>query len=643
MCRWGSILGCILWLGAGCSGGDGNTCERSDDCVAGFSCNQEGRCVAAAPLAIATTSLRIATVDVPYSEQLEAAGGIQPYGDWTLGDGAPAWLQIDADSGALGGTADVAGSQLAVPVAVTDASAGGGQTVERELALNVVECVEGAPAVCFEPREGKCMQGSRTCSDGVWGACGDLAHSSHIDHCGPDCGACDMAVADGCHLGSCTCGAAQACTGDDRCCLQQCADAHDDDNCGSCGHACADAVAHADNPHCENGACDYDHCHAEYLDCDGDRSNGCETLRSMDNCPACGVACGDPEWHATGMVCAPFGPDDHYRCQYEACEFGYYDCNNDEEQGDFEVDGCEKDYDRYNCTGCDESCAEHDDGDICVADEESEVLFCGCLGEDGEPNNDACKDNGQCCGSTCFPRDHSEHCGSCFNSCLVHPNGPVCVSDYDGTCGCEVHEDCGPLEVCCDQACRPIDEQNCGDCGLVCDPYEHAGGVCALEVGHCSCQDHFECNDFVGGQQMCIGEWPGAYCACGIGINPEECLGGASQCCATPSGLACVNVLSNPDHCGRCGSACADGAACEQGGCECGAGMPCPGKGPAPQCLQAEGRCVCPSNPDYGQPCDEGRYCCSGDGGGSGGPGGGPDEGCCWYECGANEPGDCQH
>ena len=640
MCRWGSMLGCILWLGAGCSGGDGNTCERSADCVEGFSCNQEGRCAAAAPLAIATTSLRIATVDVPYNEQLEAAGGIPPYGDWTLGAGAPAWLQIDADSGALSGTPDVAGSQLAVPVAVTDASAGGGQTVERELALSVVECVEGAPAVCFEAREGKCMQGSRTCSDGVWSDCEGLVHSSHIDHCGPDCGGCDTAVADGCHLGSCTCGAAQACTGADRCCLQQCVDAqNDDDNCGSCGHACADAVAHADNPHCENGACDYDHCHAEYLDCDGDRSNGCETPRSMDNCAFCGVACGDPDWHATGYTCEPGGPHNSYRCLFEACELGFYDCNGDSALENHELDGCEVEHDRQNCSGCGDDCTGNPIGRACLFDEESESYTCGCEELAHCPNTNS----EQCCFGECVARVDPEHCGACGYSCLEHPDGPLCLTqENEYVCGCEVHEDCGPLEVCCDQVCRPIDEQNCGDCGLVCDPYDHSGGVCALEVGHCSCHDDFDCNDFVGGQHACSGEWPEANCGCGFGPTPEGCLGGAnSQCCDTPSGLSCVSVLSDPDHCGRCGIACADGAACEQGGCECGAGMPCPGKGPAPQCLQAEGRCVCPSNPDDGQPCDEGRYCCSGDGAGSGGPDGGPDEGCCWYECGGNEPGDC--
>jgi hypothetical protein len=636
------MLGSILWLAAGCSGGGDDSCTRSADCVEGYSCNAGGHCVEAGPLAITTSALPVATVDVPFEAQLEAAGGIPPYGGWTLGAGAPGWLQIDADSGALSGTPDVAGSQLAVPVAVSDTSAGGGQTVERELALNVVECVEGAPAVCFEPREGKCMQGSRTCSDGVWSDCEGLVHSSHIDHCGPDCGACDTAVADGCHLGSCTCGAAQACTGADRCCLQQCIDAqNDDDNCGACGHACADAVAHADNPHCENGACDYDHCHAEYLDCDGDRSNGCETPRSMENCPACGVACGDPEWHASGIFCAPFGPDDHFRCQYEACEFGYYDCNDDEEQGDFEVDGCEKPYDRYNCTGCEQSCGDHADGDICVRDEENQVLFCGCLDENGEPNSDACQDNGQCCGSTCFPHDHPEHCGSCFNSCLEHPDGPVCVSDYDGTCGCSAHEDCGPLEICCDQVCRPIDEQNCGDCGLVCDPYAHGGGVCDLNSGVCSCEQDLDCRGFAGDSNTCVGEWPDAECVC-EGSFSGHCGGGPdSVCCPDGGDNACVNTLTDPDHCGRCGIECDPGSDCRQGGCQCGDGLQCPANSPAPHCAGDIDRCICMFNPDPGKPCDGGRYCCTGSSGGMGGPDDGADEGCCWDECGKNAPGDC--
>lgn len=53
--------------------------------------------------------------------------------------------------------------------------------------------------------------------------------------------------------------------------------------------------------YCNNGYCDIQSeceeplkCPKEYLDCDGDRSNGCETLSDGLNCGACGVDCKDP-------------------------------------------------------------------------------------------------------------------------------------------------------------------------------------------------------------------------------------------------------------------------------------------------------------------------------------------------------------
>jgi hypothetical protein len=61
-------------------------------------------------------------------------------------------------------------------------------------------------------------------------------------------------------------------------------------DCGACGVQCPIAPGNTLNGLCVDGRCN---CAANRLDCDGDRSNGCEVnrLRDRDNCGACGVTC----------------------------------------------------------------------------------------------------------------------------------------------------------------------------------------------------------------------------------------------------------------------------------------------------------------------------------------------------------------
>lgn len=69
-------------------------------------------------------------------------------------------------------------------------------------------------------------------------------------------------------------------------------------HCGGCGSACGSTVKNSEEPRCESGRCGYLRCTGErsrpttlpdgtwnsYMDCDGDRSNGCETQRSTTRC-----------------------------------------------------------------------------------------------------------------------------------------------------------------------------------------------------------------------------------------------------------------------------------------------------------------------------------------------------------------------
>jgi len=92
------------------------------------------------------------------------------------------------------------------------------------------------------------------------------------------CGACENACAAGstCQYAQCV----SACATPLLSCSNRCVDVQSDvANCGACGHVCP-MIAGADSL-CENGRCTLA-CHGATSNCDGDVSNGCETL--LDHC-----------------------------------------------------------------------------------------------------------------------------------------------------------------------------------------------------------------------------------------------------------------------------------------------------------------------------------------------------------------------
>lgn len=103
--------------------------------------------------------------------------------------------------------------------------------------------------------------------------------------------------------------------------------------CGSSG-ACVPAPSgtactapHASAAACDgNGSCLETGCQPGYLDCDGDPNNGCETSFSLPNCGGCGVEC-RPD-NVIAAVCSTSGD-----CGYSACRPGYLDCDGDKSNG----------------------------------------------------------------------------------------------------------------------------------------------------------------------------------------------------------------------------------------------------------------------------------------------------------------------
>ena len=215
--------------------------------------------------------------------------------------------------------------------------------------LDGVDCtvqVQNAGGITCDA--GSCDYGS--CASGYGDCDGDRSDGCESDiwqtsSCGSNCGDrvdCTVQVghASGvaCTSGSCTYGSCDAGWGD---CDGDASDGCESDiwqtsSCGTtCGNRvnCASQVQNASGVNCASGSCDYSSCDAGYGDCDGDRSNGCETSLWLDSScgPDCGsrVNCFNEILNASGANC------DSGACDYASCDAGYGDCDGDRS------DGCE--------------------------------------------------------------------------------------------------------------------------------------------------------------------------------------------------------------------------------------------------------------------------------------------------------------
>jgi len=475
------------------------------------------------------------------------------------------------------------------------------------------------------------MLGTRTCAAGQWGECEQGAPSLDPGRCGAGCAACPVERADRCREGLCACGAGPTCAAGDACCGGACTRLEDDPgHCGACGQDCGRRLLHVTAPACAAGACDYAACAEGFLDCDGDRTNGCETPITDADCGACGRACAAQVQAATGAHCA-FLPDGARACAYAACELEALDCDGDP------ANGCERPRSGRDCAGCGDDCRAPDSGGAECMHFGGQGFRCGCLSTGdcglqlGAP---------QCCAGRCLPPDDPMHCGGCGQACGPAQGGRRCLDPAAGRCGCRDEGDCGPGELCCDERCTPRADDQCLACGEACAPA--AGGPrCDPLAPACECLTDGECRDLPGGRQTCGALVDPHACTCGL--LGRACAGGPeSQCCPGLTGaLGCVNLLDDPRNCGACGQECAPGMACVGGSCRCSAlgEVGCPADGPAPHCRGSA--CACPARGDGALACEPGWTCCDGGQGGQGGPGGGPDEGCCERPCGENGVGEC--
>ncbi len=184
-----------------------------------------------------------------------------------------------------------------------------------------------------------CAKGQACCN----GACLEVASDIHnCGQCGTVCATANAAAT--CELGLChlTCASGFAdcnASATDGCETKL---SNSPTSCGQCGNSCA-------GPHsaglCLNGTCAAGACEAGFKDCNGIKSDGCETAvsSSATDCGDCGHACMPS--HSSGMCMSG-------TCRLGTCASGFGDCNGSA------GDGCESDLssDAQHCGDCATQC-----------------------------------------------------------------------------------------------------------------------------------------------------------------------------------------------------------------------------------------------------------------------------------------------
>ncbi|MEZ4404994.1 MAG: hypothetical protein R3A52_00690 [Polyangiales bacterium] len=383
-------------------------------------------------------------------------------------------------------------------------------------------CVACTPAEDRCPLDQYCVAATNTCAPGCRddAACAAVADAGRSLRCERETHRCVECTADDqcptntrCEGNVCSgvCGPGRGCPGGQGCCGERCVDTYSNiAHCGACGARCA--VAHGVGA-CQMGRCAVAACTAPFESCDGSDANGCEAdlSTSTAHCGACGRAC---TAGANATATCAMG-----RCVV-ACEPGFADCDMNP------ANGCEVDTrtSADHCGACGSACrsAAHFTATCAMGRCASgcEAGFADC---DMNPAN----------GCEVDTRTSGDHCGACGATCRAGANATAACEAGRCARGCDAgYADCdGDVSTGCET--RTDTATDCGACGNACPPVANASPTCAM--GRCG----FACD----------AGW-------------ADCDGDAANGCET-------DTTSSAEHCGRCGNACASGAACAMGACAC--------------------------------------------------------------------------
>jgi hypothetical protein len=265
-------------------------------------------------------------------------------------------------------------------------------------------------------------------------------------------------------------------------------------DCGGCGQPCS---ADHGSATCATGSCSVQACDSGWGDCNGLATDGCEAdlSASAGNCGTCGNACNS---NGTG---AGFCSQGACIC---VCYPGWGNCDADP------TICCEMELNTTsNCGACGISCANEHGGTSCTAGACVPVCSAGYASCDGNPNNGCETDLMQ----------NLANCGSCGHACDCPDGGANCIA---GTCGCVSCVGWGNCDGIVENGCEtPLNTlKDCGACGV----------PCALAHSTATC--------FTGSCQI------------------KTCDSGFASCDGLTKNGCEVNLNSDPNHCGSCGTVC---------------------------------------------------------------------------------------
>jgi hypothetical protein len=404
-------------------------------------------------------------------------------------------------------------------------------------AHGTTSCVLGgcAPACAagYADCDGDAVNGCETSTDTDAASCGGCGVVCPAMNGVPSCSSGTCSLSCGLGFADCDGTAANGCETD----LQT-----TPTSCGACGKICSAASG---TPSCNGGVCGIG-CAANFGDCDGDVSNGCETSLSTSaaSCGACGKACTNANGTTTctGGACVP------------SCANGFGDCDGDE------TNGCEASTatDPVHCGGCGTACSTTNGLASCSASK------CAITCNPGFGNCDGDVTNG--C-ETALASD-ATNCGACGTACgATTPlcSGGTCsslscskgVADCDGNAGngCETNVD--------------ADVTQCGVCGNACNSTNGApsctGGVCliACNTGFGDCDENASngCETDLTTDAASCGacqnacSTANASASCVAGLCKLTCSPGFGDCDAVVAN-GCEKPLGTIAACGACGTVC---------------------------------------------------------------------------------------
>lgn len=279
--------------------------------------------------------------------------------------------------------------------------------------------------------------------------------------------------------------------------------------CGSCATPC-DFVGSLET--CGSGSCIATGCEANYKECDGDPSNGCESLASGANCGACNQICDGTLMNALSASCGTG------TC-VPTCDtaMGFDDCDSDP------FNGCEASI--FN------------------------LLRCGdCLTPCDIPNAVASCDTGTC---------ELVNCKDGFDDCDLLSPGCEQTSTDPLNCGA------------CDNVC-PIGKPNCS--GGTCTNASCGTGTADCGSGSCDIDITSDLNNCGGCGNICtfaVGS-PNASRACTQGACVAQCATGYGDCNGDYLD-GCEQKLDTLEDCGACNQGCSIQnavATCSTGTCK---------------------------------------------------------------------------